>query len=313
MTRGVRRAYAFAFEMTISRMKRFLAIIISLPFLVLASPFAVKGDTNAVPDMARLLSSPDPGVAVAAAKALGKTGGPEALAALQSAWRGSGAGVLHDAVNDGLAACANRLLTNGEGSNALPVFQELYHHEKERGVRQTAFRGVILASGKRGIALMVKAVAGNDAPSRDAALQLASTVGGRATTEALAGLLPKLPVPEQTALLQALDKRGDRYAAPDIAELLDSPDLNVRLAAIKALENLGGGEVAMRLARQAATASGAEQAAARQALTKLKHGPVTQAMLKLMATASPEVKAELRRALENRPEGPAALKTLKQP
>ncbi len=270
----------------------------------------VRGETTAVPDLAKLLSSADAGVAVAAADALGHTGGPEALAALESAWSGSSAGAVHDAESDGLLACANRILTSGEGERALPIFQYLYDREKEGGIRLAAYRGIILASDKRGIGLMVKAIAGPDGPSQGAALQLASKLGGSSTTTALAKLLPKLPAPVQIALLQSLAQRGDRSAAPFVAALLDNPSQDVRLAAISALGDLGDGKAALSLARQAAGSTGAEKAAARQALTDLRRGPVTEALLKPLAEAPPEVQTELIRALGERGDASAAPKLL---
>jgi HEAT repeat protein len=265
-----------------------------------------RGETNAGPDVARLLSCPDPGVAMAAAEALGHMGGPKALQALQSAWSGSGAGALHDAESDGLLACASRFLTSGDMMRALPIFQSLYDHETKDDVRLEAYRGIILASEKHGLALMVKAIAGSDRSRQAAALQLASKLGGSTTTKALANLLPKLPAPVQMALLQCLGLRGDRAAGLSIAEMLDNADPDVRLAAIAALGDVGDGKVALRLARAAAAATGAEKAAARRALTDLRRGPVTESLLKPLANVAPEVQAELIRALGNRGDASAA-------
>jgi HEAT repeat protein len=269
-----------------------------------------RRDTAAVPAVAKLLTSSDAALAVAAAQALGKIGGPEALAALESAWSASSTGAVHNADTDALLACANRMLKTGEGERALPIFKYLYDREKDDGVRLAAYRGIILASDKRGLALMVKAIAGPDGPSQGAALQLASKLGGPATTAALGRLLPKLSVPVQIALLQCLAQRGDRSAMLFVSGMLDSSDLDVRLAVLTALGDLGNGDVVLPLARHAAAATGAEKIAARQALADLRHGPVTEALLKALDKGPPEVQSELIRALGGRADASAAPKML---
>jgi len=270
----------------------------------------VRAETNAAPDLAKLLSSPDPEVAVAAADALGHIGGSAALKALQSAWDGSDPGPVHNAVNDGLLACANQLLTNGAAGQAVKIFQQLYDHEKEDGVRLAAFRGIILSSEKRGIALMVKAIQGKDGPSQGAALQLASKVGGPATTRALASMMPKLSPAVQIAVLQALDQRHDRYAVPGVAQMFESSNPAVRLAAITTMGDLRDGRATMLLVRTATSATGAERTAARQALLQLVYGPVTATLLDAIPRAPSEMQVELIRALGDRSDASAPPKLL---
>jgi HEAT repeat protein len=269
-----------------------------------------RADPVAVPDLSKLLTSSDPVVAAAAAEVLGKMPGGEASAALESVWSASPDGAVHDAQRDALLACANRMLAGNEPSRALSIFQKLYDREKKGGVRLAAFRGIILASDKHGVDLMVEAIAGPDSPSQGAALQLASKLGGPDTTAALANLLSKLTVPMQIALLQSLAQRGDPSAQPAILPLLDSADSHVRLAAIAALGDLGDGLVAFPLARRAAASSGAERAAARQALADLHHGQVTEALLNAPADTAPEVQSELILALGERGDISAAPKLL---
>ena len=128
------------------------------------------------------------------------------------------------AQTDGLLACANQLLTEGRDSAALKIFQRLYDSGKTDGVRQAAFCGVILASGRSGVKLMSRAIAGNDSASQGAALHVAATLKGADVTKALADLLPKVQTPVQIALLQCLQQRGDSSAAPAVAQLLGSSD-----------------------------------------------------------------------------------------
>jgi HEAT repeat protein len=266
----------------------------------LVNSLAVRRDPAAVPALAALLSDTDTSVAAVAAMALGRIGGPEALKALQTVWSGSATGAAHQGQTDGLLACANQLLTDGKDSAALKIFQRLYDSGKTDGVRQAAFCGVILASGRHGVALMSKAIVGNDSASQGAALHVAATLKGADVTRALADLLPKVQTPVQIALLQCLQQRGDPSAAPAVAQLLGSSEPDVRLAAIRASGDLGGGSVALLLAGAAASSTGAERNAVRQALVDLRHGEVTPVLLESFATANPAVQGEMIRALGNR-------------
>jgi HEAT repeat protein len=270
----------------------------------------VRRDAAAVPDLAKLLSNTDPPVAVAAAEALGKVGGRDAFTALQAAWEPAGAGLVHAAQCDALLAVANRFLTDGNDRQAARIFQALYDHEKDEGVRFAAFRGLILSSEKKGIMMMVAAIKEGNAPSQGAALQLAAKVGGPATTRALGELLSKLSTASQIAVLQALQQRGDRLAVSFVAGMLDNSDRDVRLAAIVALGDLGDNTVALPLANQASSATGAERTAARQALVDLRHGAVADTLVQALPTATPEVQSELIRALSERGDIFAAPKLL---
>jgi HEAT repeat protein len=272
----------------------------------LVNSLAARRDSQAVPALGKLLSDADTNAACAAAMGLGRIGGPQALAALQGAWSDAAPGAVQGAEMDGLLACANQLLTEGGESDALKVFQRLYDTGRSDGLRQAAFRGVILASGNGGISLMAQAIAGNDGPSQGAALQVAVKLEGSDATKALADLLPTVHVPVQIALLECLQQRMDPSALPAVAPMAGSPDLNVRLAAINALGDLGDGSVAALLAEKAASASGAEKIAARAALLNLRHGEVTPALLEAFTTAAPAVKPELIRALGDRGDTAAA-------
>jgi HEAT repeat protein len=278
---------------------------------------AMRHDSAAAPQLGALMASDDSEVAVAAAQALGRIGGPQAIPSLEAAASGS-TGAVHRAQIDALLACAYRFLKDGmspvmnryEHQMASTIFQRIYDGEKGEDARLAAFRGLILASGERGVALMTDAIAGADAPSQGAALQLAVNIKGAAATQALSDLLPKVQPPVQIALLQCLTQRGDPSAMEPVARLADSQDADVRVAAITALGDLGDNSVALLLARKAASAPGAERDAARQALRDLRRGPVTVALLDSLAGAAPDVQLELFGALDSRGDRSAAPKIL---
>jgi HEAT repeat protein len=258
-----------------------------------------RRDSRAEPALASLLTDGDTGVAAAAAHALGQIGGSNSLKALQAAMASS-VGPVHSAVVDACLRCGNQLLAAGNHSKALPVFQQLYDSEKTDGIRTAAYRGMILASGRKALALMGTAILGEDGPTQIAALQLVHELKEPGATEMLASMLKTVKPAVQVALIEGLSQRGDEAAVAAISVVASSPSPEVRLAAIKALGILGDASLVPLLGAAAASSSGEEQKAARMALVELRRGNPTERLLRLLPGAKPEVQAEFARALGDR-------------
>lgn len=263
-----------------------------------------------VPAVAGQLTDPDPLVASAAAHALGEIGGPGALQALQSA-AAKNAGPLHDAVLDAQLRCANRLLAGGQSREARALFKRLYEVEKSEVIQVAAYRGLLLASGKDGLKLLVQALQNGPAPAQTAALQLMRALQVPGTTAELVALLPKVPPAVQLALVEGLAQRGDASAAPALAALSSRCRPEVRLAIVQALDSLGSAANIPLLSDFAASGTPEEQKAARAALADLRRGNVTETLLSQLTTTAPAVQAELVRALGIRGDR-AALPKLEQ-
>jgi len=270
----------------------------------------VRAERKAVPALARRLADSDAMVASAAATALGRIGGAEALRALRAAPPAAPADV-QNAVADGLLSCADRLLASGDRAGASAVYREMYDPKRPEHVRTAAYRGLVLAAGDRAVALVTAALAGNDKAGRLAAIQLVRQIGGRDATEAFAALLEKVSPPVQVALIEGLTQRGDVAALPAVAAAAKRSDPAVRLAAINAMGTLGDGSAVPLLGEAAVSTSGAEQKAAREALSRLHRGNVTQAILAHLAKARPAVQLALARALGDRRDASAMAGLLK--
>jgi HEAT repeat protein len=260
---------------------------------------AMRHDSAAVPDLEKLLSSPDLSVAVASAEALGRIGGSSALSRLQSSVSTSD-GALHQAEADALLMCARTLLDSGQLAKALKVFSALYASEKDRQIRAATFVGMLQASGKRALPLELDAIRNGDTISQPVALHLAAQLPGVEATKALAALAADAKLPVQLALIDCLVQRGDPAASPTVVALANSPDAIVRLAAIAALGKTGDEPAVRLLAEKAASSNSSERNAARQSLLDINHGAVTERMVALLQSASPQMKSELIRALGGR-------------
>jgi hypothetical protein len=109
------------------------------------SSLAARGDATSVPMIAALLRG-GPGIAAAAAAALGTLRTPEALAALSSA-DPMAAGGVGRAVVDARLACAEALLAAGKRDEAKAVYQALLDAARGKPAAKTvelaAMRGIL--------------------------------------------------------------------------------------------------------------------------------------------------------------------------
>lgn len=251
-----------------------------------------RRDPLAVAPLAALLADPDATTAMAAAEALGKTGGVTSQAALDAALN-QATGPVRDAVLDALLTCATATHDHAE-------FQKLYATGGSEAVRVAAYRGWLETSGDQELSLVTQGLVAAGSAAKLAALQLAGEIHVPGATAALAALLPNAPLALQIALIDILHQRGDPAAEPAILALATQTDPDVRLACLEALADLGGAASVSVLAESAATGSVAEKKAARAALLDLRQGNVTAAMLQALPSADPAAQLELAHALGHR-------------
>ncbi len=267
----------------------------------IAQSLGMRRETQAVPALAKLLADSDGSVVAAAAFALGKISGPQAVQALQRALPASRKGA-HGVIVDALLMCANQALADGDRGAAGKIFQQLHAVPEPDHIRTAAYRGMIRSAGNRALSLVTEAIQGNDAPSQMAALQMAREIQDRAATRAFTGLLPKVSPAVQIALVEALQQRGDPAASAALLDLARNADPAVRVAVIAALGPLGDAKAVPLLAEAAASTNEAEQKAARESLLQVRRGGATEALLAQLASTKPEVQVELVRALAGRAE-----------
>jgi len=269
-----------------------------------------RGDREAVPALVELVKDADAQIASAAATALGKIGGPEAVAALEAA-RAKAAPAVRPAVADALLLAADRCLAAGDAKAASAIYQAMYDADGPVHVRTAAYRGLVRAAGDGAVALAAKGVAGEERAAQLASLQMVREIPGEAATRAFADLLAKVPPATQAALVEALAQRGDPAARPAVVAAAASPAPAVRMAALAALGVLGDASTATLLAETAAKATGDEQEVAREALTVIRDPKVYEVLLAALPKADPAVQAEMARAMGLRQETQAVPALLK--
>ena len=255
----------------------------------------MRQDKAVLPAILPLLKGKDVPIAIAAAGALGKIGGPEAVKALAEV-RGRADDKLKPVVSDAYLLCADRLLARKNNTQAAAIYQEMFKPTEPKHVQMAALRGIVAAGGEKTLPLLTEILTGNDAGMQAAALRFVREVSGPETTKALTGLLPKLPPASQAMLLDDLATRGDASALPTVLAAAKSNDEAVKKAAVKAIGKLGD---ASTLPMLTALASGGGPLAdqARAGLDALPGANVNAAMIGLAEQGNTNVRKEVIRSL----------------
>ncbi|MBN1344068.1 MAG: HEAT repeat domain-containing protein [Phycisphaerae bacterium] len=287
-----------------------LESMVALTRARIAHAVGERRDRQALPGLARLLSDPDATVAIAAAEAMGKIGGSEAIDALKKA-KATVSAPVRCGIVDAELACAERLLADGDAKGASAIYKEMHESKEPDHVRVAGYRGLVLASDDGAVAMVVAGLKGTDGSAQLASVQLVPEIKGENATQAFTAALAAAAPRTQVALLDALSMRGDPAAAAAVAAMARSADASVRVAAFKALAELGDTSCLPLLAEAAVSGGEEERGAARQSLVLLRRGDVRQAMLELIEKSRPEVQGKLIAVLGSRGERPAVPALLK--
>ena len=263
-----------------------------------------RRDTTALPLLTPLLSDADPAIATAAAGALGRIGGLEAMVAL-TAVRDQAPAAVQPAVLESLLQCAEGSLAGGDASNAAALYRDLFSPRFPDRIRVAAWRGLVMASPGERADLVTKALAGGDRPLQLVALKVVRELKDAAVIKACLGGWGELPEDSQLAVLDAHLQFGAE-ALSTVRTATRSPHLAVRVAGWQAMGDLGDASVIPALARAAARGEPAERDAARDTLARLRGPGVREGLLSALANAEPAEKAELLRALGERGDTEAA-------
>ena len=263
-----------------------------------------RHDAASVPLLTPLLSDADATIACAAASALGRIGGPDAINALVSL-RDQAPPAVRAAVMEGLLLCAEDILAGGDANGAAALYRGLFVPDSPDRIRVAAWRGLVMADASRRGELVTGALTGQDRPLQVAALKVVRELNDAAVIEACLGQWGSLPADAQLAVLDArVTLKGD--SLPVVLNATQSPHVSVRVAAWQALADIGEPSAVPALAKAAAAGEAAERDAARDTLARLRGPGAREALLKELAGAQPPEKAELLRALGERSDKEAA-------
>ena len=233
--------------------------------LGLLDAIGTRAIAAAVPALVPLLNDPDPSTAALAATALGRIGGPAALAALQDA-----ALPLTPAVLTARLVAAAKT----DAATASQVAADITRHAQAPLAQRTAaLRQLIAANPAAAVAEIHAALSGTEPAFQAVALEAVATLPTPGSAAALANRLGSYAPAVQIRLISALGHTADAGAIPGLLlQMRESPEAAVRLAAIEALGRLPGNPTVASQLAALALGRGDEAKAASAALTRL-NGP----------------------------------------
>ncbi len=256
-----------------------------------------RREREAVALLKPLLSDTDTVIASAAASALGRIGGREAMQSLEKALQDQ-QGVVREAVADAYLEGADVLRRRQEPRQASFMYRTVLHSDLPGHVRGAALMG--LAQCGPVAQELISAFQSDDAQLPIAAAHVVRETAGEPTLRGLAVALPGLPTDAQTLLIRALAERRARGALRAVTSACKSDDGAVRLAALEALGPLGNADSIPILLGAAVQGTEAEQAAARAGLQALQGEGVDKALTSHMSNANERETVEIVRALTSR-------------
>ena len=237
-----------------------------------------RRDEKAVPQLAKLVSDKDTGVAGAAINALGRIGGAEAAKALDAAEVDD---KLKAARGDALMQCADRLLAGGKASEATAIYRKMYVPASPATIRIAALRGIAISDKANAASTLLSAMKDKNPKIQQAAGGFMALVSGPAAVKAFAAALPSLPASTRVVVLGVLARGGDASVLPVVLRATKSDEEPVRVAALSAVGELGDASVVPALLASAAK-GGAEGGAARSAMVSLRGDKVNQTIIARM-------------------------------
>jgi len=202
----------------------------------------VRRDGQAVGLLGKLLADPDPEVAQAAARSLGRIGSIAAIKPIEAALTATSA-TNRPAFCEGLLRGAERLSADGQAAEAQAVYDLLRAVVSAEPlppqIQTAAWRGAILTRGKAGVPLLREALAATDYHLFAAGVRIADELAGSEATKALTDALAATAGDRALVLLEALGRRGDITALAAVSAVGQTGAKPLRLAALHTLSQWG--------------------------------------------------------------------------
>ncbi|MBC8472487.1 MAG: DUF1080 domain-containing protein, partial [Planctomycetes bacterium] len=256
-----------------------------------------RGDRKAAPELAKLITDSDAGVASAAIEALGRIGGAQAARALADTQVPTS---LKAASENAYLMCADNMLTEGQRPDAVAIYRKMIAPANNTWIRIAAYKGLVRAEKDKAVPHVLALLKDRDLDLQRAAGKFITEMPGTAITEALAEQLQQFSGEAQVVLLSALEARGDKAAAPYVAKAVASKNGPVRLTAVKALAVLGGPSNVELLAGVSA-ADGETGKAAMESLSRISTPGVAEELIGIaQSNAQNQVRINVIQTLINR-------------
>ncbi len=267
---------------------------------------------EATPEIAGLVGSTNPEVALAAIKALGRLGGdPKYTAKVLTQARPTASEIDKIEIDNSLLACAESFAANGKTSRALEIYRNFYTGDYPVQFRIAGLRGLALTQAESADQLLMEAIKGSDPDLRRSAVGMLTLTKDEKTKNLLIDLVKSATPDVQELSIIALAERGELGAAPAVIEVTGSEHENVRVAAYEALGEIGNENAIDCLAKAAASGTVREKQTARVSLERIKGPGIDEALIRAANAGDPNSRREVIQAIGLR-ENPSAFSALYQ-
>ena len=251
-----------------------------------------RRDAQAVDGLVKRLADSDPEAASAAAVALGRIGGAQAVKALEQSLATAPVNV-RSAVAEGCILCAEKLLAEQKAADAASLYDKVRQADVPEQRQLEAIRGAILARQSGGVPLLIEQLKSANKGRFAVALRTARELPGVAVTEALVAELDRSSPDRQPLLFLAIADRNDAVVLPAALKAAKSSSKNLRITAIGVLERLGNVSCVPVLLDAAADADSELAQPAKAALARLPGKEVDADLLVRL----PQATGKMRQAL----------------
>ncbi len=221
----------------------------------------------------------------AAAWALGRIGGDNAVATLRGALKNESPAV-RNAAAQGLVLAAEGLLKAGQQTAAAQIYDEARGAEVPVQRQLEATRGAILARGEAGIPLLVEQLRSDNKKFVQLGLGTARELPGAQVAAALVKELETASPERAPLLIYALADRKELVDAPAIFRAAVEGDDSIQLAAIKVLARADAPQRIDALLQAAADDNADVSLAAATALADMQGTRVNGHLVELLPTAN---------------------------
>lgn len=259
-----------------------------MPLVGVIGSVGVRRDAKAINQLAGFLGNPDPVIAQAAARALGKIGTQAAADAILAALSTTAEA---NQVNfcEGLFRCAEAMAAAGQKDQAMALYDRMRSMTGPAQVRAGGLRGAILIrGGKQGAELIRQHLKSEDPNMLAAAVRASYELPGPEVTAVLLAEVQNVGVDHQVMLIQAISKRGESSVITPLAQLAGGGNRKVRLAAVRALAEVGMPQTVPVLGKLMEDKDQEISQAAQEALASVAGREADQFVLSLVNGTNPD-------------------------
>ena len=255
----------------------------------------IRRDSNAIPQLAKLLQSPDSEIAGAAGAALGRIGTPECAKLLQQAIQRAKGNLQEDLAQSAIL-CAEKLYLGKQKNEATELYDFLRKSELPRHIRMAATRGAILSREEKGLPLLIEQISSSDDGMFSVGLRVIREFPYKNATKDLISVYEKMASqktdPQKLAFcLEALGDRNDKLVSPLAIRILKEENpVVLQLAAIKVIGKLGEESAVDTLLRTATKSDKELSQAAYNCLITLGGKNVEQTIADIIGSKDDDIK-----------------------